>query len=180
MARDERLRLGLAGALGALTFGGGLVMAGSLTWPTTWPIGLAPTAAVSEARAIEAAEATPADLELARRETLRTLSARPLDAMAWARLSWIADRQGDEASMLSALDRSYIAAPYEPEVTAWRLRFAFDRWGRLTPELRRQALSELAMTARTRPGVASRVERDVVDPSGRLAMALTASYARGG
>lgn len=173
MPRDARFRLWLVGGLGSLSLTGGAAMAISMSWPSSWPIEFAPNAAVSEARAVEAAEAFPPDMERARRETLTTLSLRPLDAVAWARLAWIADRQGDEGAMLQALDHSYAAAPYGPEVTAWRLRFALDRWGRLTSELRHQVRAELAMTMRTRPGVVAGVGQDVTNPSGRLALALT-------
>jgi hypothetical protein len=75
--------------------------------------------------------------------------------------------------MLDALDRSYVAAPHGPEITEWRLGFAFDRWGRLTPELRAQVRAELAVAGATRPGLVGRVRLSVVDPAGRMAMALT-------
>jgi hypothetical protein len=75
--------------------------------------------------------------------------------------------------MLEALDRSYAVAPYGPEVTGWRLRFAYGHWGALTPDLRRQVSSELVQAVHDRPAVVEAARPDIVDPAGRLAFELT-------
>lgn len=158
-------------ALGGGALGGGLLLALPMTWPAaSWPVAIA---ASHEARAVSAGRADPPDLAIARVETRRVLYQRPLDAGAWARLAWIADQDGDVPAMLEALDRSYIAAPYGPEITEWRLVFVFNRWDVLTPELRRQALSELRVTRTTRSRLVDRVRDQVGNPAGRLALALT-------
>lgn len=178
MPRSNRVHSGLAITLGVACVCGGLAMAVPLTWPTTWPLDLPPSVAVSEARAVRATAAVPADLAEVRRQTLKTLAERPTDSTAWARLAWVAAEEGDLEGAREALDKSYVAAPYGPEITGWRLRFAFGMWGWLTPDLRRQALSELSMTAKTRPGVVRRVRADVVDPAGRWAIDLTLAAER--
>jgi hypothetical protein len=148
-------------------------MALPLTWPAAWTLEGLPVLAVSEARAVKAASTVPADLTEVRRQTLKSLAERPTDATAWARLAWVAAEEGDLEGACEALDRSYTAAPFGPEITGWRLRFAFGMWGRLTPELRRQALSELEMTAETRPRLVQEIRADIVDPAGRWAIDLT-------
>lgn len=175
MPRSKHVHMGLAVALGVVGVGGGLAMAVPLTWPGEWSFDVPPSLAVSEARAVKAAAAVPVDLAEVRRQTLQSLSERPTDATAWARLAWVASEEGDIEGTREALDKSYVAAPYGPEITAWRLRFAFGMWGRLTPEIRRQALSELSMTAETRPRLIQDVRADVVDPAGRWAIDLTLS-----
>jgi hypothetical protein len=173
MRRAEAAKLALIVALGGATLVGGLGLALPLSQPATWAAAQPRLAAVSEARAVAAASNTPPDLSAARSRSFEGLSDRPLDSTAWVRLAWIADQEGREADMLDALDRSYVAAPHGPEVTEWRLRFGFDRWARLTPELRRQARVELAVASTTRPQMIERVREAVRDPSGRMAMALT-------
>ncbi|WP_029417190.1 hypothetical protein [Brevundimonas bacteroides] len=175
MQRTRAIRLGLVVCLGVVTLIAGLGLALPLSQPATWTLNLPPLAAVSEARAVAATVKTPPELARARSENRRTLLQKPLDASAWLRLAWIADQESQEAEMLDALDRSYVAAPHGPEVTEWRLRFAFDRWARLTPELRRQAREELVVAQVTRPQMTGRVRDLVRDPAGRLAINLTPS-----
>jgi hypothetical protein len=172
MAETRRIGWGLAVALGLTTTSCGLVLAAMLTWPAVWPLDHLTSPAVSEARAATAAARKPPDLRLAEQETSRTLSQRPADAVAWARLAWIADQRGDRTAMLQALERSYVVAPFGPDITRWRLRFAYERWSRLTPELRGLALSELMLASRTRPRMVEEVEGQVTDPSGRMALRL--------
>ncbi len=173
MARMRGLRIGVIAGLAGVTTVSGLALAIPLSRPGEWRLDQPELAAVSEVRAEKAASVSPLDAEAVRSLTRRTLSRRPLEAAAWARLAWLASRKGDRAGMLDALDRSYAAAPYGPDITEWRLRFAFDRWSALTPGLRRQAQSELLVAKRTRPAMAAQVQDLVTDPSGRMAMALT-------
>ncbi|WP_426042670.1 hypothetical protein [Brevundimonas sp. TWP2-3-4b1] len=131
-----------------------------------------PLAVVSEAHAVAAAETSRPDLRRVDAETRRTLNSRPGDAAAWCRLAWVAAEEGRRADMLDALDRSYTVAPYGPDVTAWRLRFAYGRWTELTPELRQHASEELAVTVRTRTDLVNAAEADISDPAGRLAFVM--------
>lgn len=173
-----RLRLALALVLAFCTAGFAISLAGSVSLPLSGWNAPVPMVAVTEARAVAAAGATPADLEATERMTRQTLAEKPVDAAAWARLAWIAGETGDREAMLEALDRSYAVAPYGPDITAWRLRFAYGRWGELTPELRRLASEELTVTARTRGRVANAALADINDPAGRLAFDLTVRRAR--
>ena len=168
-------RLRLTGAI--LLAGATTVAAGALAVVHSFPMsGFAarfPLSVVSEARAVEAAESSPPDLRRVESETRRTLNSRPGDAAAWCRLAWVAAQQGRRPAMLDALDRSYTVAPYGPDVTAWRLRFAYGHWTALTPELRRQAAEELEVTTRYRPDLVAAAELEISDPAGRLAFVLT-------
>ena len=171
-ALTYRIRLLAAIALALATLAGGVFLAVPLSMRLRVYPGPVPLAAVSEAEAERAATARPPRLAEAEAATRRTLEVRPMDAAAWSRLAWIAREEGRNPAMLDALDRSYAVAPYGPEVTAWRLRFAFQNWPSLTSELRGQALGELAVTARDRPGVADAASPDITDPAGRLAFTL--------
>ncbi|ADL00454.1 hypothetical protein [Brevundimonas subvibrioides] len=175
MSARQIYRFRLAGAVVLAT--ATLVVAGafavSLSSPNESLADRIPLVAVSEGRAEAAAEVQPPSLDKVRAETLKTLRQKPGDAAAWGRLAWIADRQGRVADALVALDRTYVVAPYGPDITAWRLRFAYGRWAALTPDLRRQATAELRVAIRDRPGVVYAAEREITDPAGRLAFALT-------
>jgi len=173
-----RLRLTGALILAFLTAGLAISLAGPISSPLAGWNPPVPMVAVTEARAVAAAAAPPPDLDAVDRLTRQTLAEKPGDAAAWARLAWIASEIGDTEAMLEALDRSYAVAPYGPDITAWRLRFAYGRWGGLTPELRRLASDELTVTARHRPRIAEAALADVTDPVGRLAFDLTVRLAK--
>jgi hypothetical protein len=173
MIERRRIGSGLIFGLGLITAVCGGVFAVAQTWPGLWSVDLIPSTSISEARARSASLDARPDLVRAEAETLRTLSQRPADAVAWARLAWIADQKADPAGMLLALERSYTVAPFGPEITRWRLRFAYDRWGRLTPELRQLASAELAMTSKTRPALVEDVVDEIDDASGLMAARLT-------
>jgi hypothetical protein len=168
-----RLRLIFGSGLALCTVAFAIALAGPVSSPLSGWDPPVPMVAVSEARAVASTAASPPDLEAAERLTRQTLAERPGDAAAWARLAWIAFEAGDTGGMLEALDRSYAVAPYGPDITAWRLRFAYGRWGDLTPNLRRLASEELSVTARQRPRVARAALADITDPAGRLAFDLT-------
>jgi hypothetical protein len=172
-----RLRLGLAVLLAVLATG----LAIALAVPTSLPLSSwappVPMTVTSEARAVAAANENPPDLEAVERYSRATLAVRPGEPAAWARLAWAAAERGDLAEANEALDRTYTVAPYGPDITAWRLRFAFGRWQSLTPELRARAVDELSATYRTRYPVAEAALADITDPAGRLAFTFTRNSA---
>ena len=172
-----RLRLGMAMLLAFGTLAAAISLAVPLSAPDGSFSGPVPIAAVSEARADAALAASPPLLAEARAQTRATLTQRPMDAVAWTRLAWLASETRDREAMLDALDRSYAVAPFGPDVTGWRLRFAFGHWSDLTPDLRRQVAAELFDTVHNRPSVADAVRSDIADPAGRLAFDLTRSSA---
>lgn len=172
-----RLRFAVALSMGVCAAVGAGVLAFVMSDPTSDFAARFSLTAVSEARAEAAAQPETPDLRRVEAETRRTLESRPGDAAAWSRLAWVAAQHGRRADMLDALDRSYTVSPYGPEVTAWRLRFAYGRWGALTPDLRRLAAAELTVAARHRPRLVGEVWADIPDPAGRLAFAMTRSSA---
>gem|GEM_PF-1608503 len=73
---------------------------------------------------------------------------------------------------IAAIRQSYRIEPFGPDATAWRLRFVFEHWGGLPPDVRESATAELA-AAFPRHGWAMRGLPDTVsDPSGRMVAAL--------
>jgi hypothetical protein len=172
-AAAYRLRLALAIAVAVTATGLAVALAGPVSLPLrSWPAPV-PLTAVSEARAVRAASADPVDLDAVERFSRDTLAARPGEAAAWARLAWVASERRDVAAMHEALERSYTVAPYGPDITAWRLRFAYGQWAALTPELRRLATEELMVSARYRHQMTAEAFAEVSDPAGRLAFDLT-------
>lgn len=73
---------------------------------------------------------------------------------------------------IEAIRQSYRIEPFGPDATAWRLRFVFEHWGVLPPDIRDSATAELA-AAFPRHGWAMRGLPDTVsDPSGRMVATL--------
>lgn len=167
-----RLRLAFAVVLALAATGLAITLAGPASLPLSWPSPV-PLAATTEAQAVAAANRRPADLDAVERHSRATLAIRPGEAAAWARMAWVASERGDVAEANALLDRTYTVAPYGPDITAWRLRFAFGRWQSLTPDLRARAIDELKATYRTRSAVAEAALADISDPAGRLAFAFT-------
>jgi hypothetical protein len=97
----------------------------------------------------------------------------PATAAAWLRIAYAETLPGGRlgAEGLHALARSYEVAPLGPEVTAWRIVFAFEHWSQLSPALRARAVEELRVYIDGRPDRARRIR--IIHPTGRLAAALT-------
>jgi hypothetical protein len=123
---------------------------------------------------------TPANLERARQETWQALNQSPADDAAWLRLAYI-DRlkhgrlTGEGTTWL---ERSYEVAPFGPETSLWRVRFAWENWDALTPELRKQVADEVRVQWPTRKGDYAALSAAVANPAGRLAAALMVSQLR--
>ena len=164
-----RTTLAVAGGLAVVTtFGAGLAALGLSRPDAAWGFA-ADLAPVREARA----ERAEGDAAVA--ETRAALAQAPMNAALWARLSWLERRAAGRMTPQAreALDRSYAVAPYGPDITEWRLAFAFEHWAELDPSLRRSAMEEMETLARHRPGVARRVAGAIRSPGGRLAARLT-------
>jgi hypothetical protein len=134
--------------------------------------GLAP---VAERRADKLAAGALTDArrrDAAVRTTLRSLKAAPANPTAWLRLAYL-DSLG-ETGVTSvgnrALAASYAMAPYGPDVTPWRLRFALNQWAGLSHANRRAVLHELMVTSRYEDH--SDLTSSGVDEAGRLAVTL--------
>ena len=128
------------------------------------------------AQAYDQAADKAATPQLSRSLSHSALLARPVDVDAWVRLAATAaatpGKSGLNADALQALDRSYAVGPYSSQVLDNRLRFAYDHWGALTPDLQAQAISEVKAAWQVYPqkhrllAVAGRVK----DPAGGLAL----------
>lgn len=87
------------------------------------------------------------DPQSATRLAHKALALSPLDARAWLILA-IGDTQDAHGRLTSlarqALQRSYDAAPYDPQLIADRVSFAYDHWSDLPSDLREETRSETA------------------------------------
>lgn len=109
---------------------------------------------------------------IARAETTRSLNHAPANPTAWLRLAYLDSLQprGLGKAGNRALAASYAVAPYGPDDTAWRLRFAFNHWSRIDRSNRLLVLSELRATPS--PYSPVDLQASVTDPAGRLALSL--------
>lgn len=159
------------------------VAAIALAWPDAAPARLLDLSQGHETRAgalLADASPTLSDLAMSRQETIRGLRQSPANPTAWLRLAYIDSRrpEGLGRSGVDALTRSYDAAPYGPDDTAWRLRFAFNHWDRLDREARLLVLDELRVAMENRSPAARNLMQDVSAPAGLLALHLTLGEAR--
>lgn len=106
----------------------------------------------------------------------RTLTQAPASATAWLRLAYLDSLSpaglGPQGNR--ALTASYIAAPYGPDDTVWRLTFSLNHWRDLEKSNRELALAELRHFDQARPRLVRQVRSGVVDDVGMLALSLTA------
>lgn len=90
--------------------------------------------------------ATPPDLAAAAQASQRALSEAPYDSSSRLRLAYLDSLDGElSADGVAHLKLSYELLPLDQYVSTWRVGFALEYWGTLTPELRRQVETE-AMT----------------------------------
>jgi hypothetical protein len=167
-------------ALGLVALAGAGLGLGAYADPGGPVAGVAPLAAVDEARAAQllnqpqpnAAQITRA--EAAARSALRKA---PTHAAAWLELAYAdALRHGRlTPAGLVALRRSYDFEPLGPEVSPWRIRFVSEHWTEVGPELRRESIkeTEALWTAAGGREVLTALPQKIVNTSGRLSLALT-------
>ncbi len=107
--------------------------------------------AIGEGRKADLAlGATPPDLAAGAPAAARASALAPYDSSARLRLAYIDALDGDLGPEgMKALELSYELLPFDHYVAAWRVRFALDHWGQLTPELRARVESEAFAFART-------------------------------
>lgn len=171
-----RLKIGLTAALAcaAILFAGGAAL-------TLTGQGELLHLAQRDEDVANAALALPhPDLDAAESRTWSALSQAPATASAWARLAYIDHVRGGRLSNegLDYLDRTYEVAPLGPDITPWRVRFAYENWALLTPSLRRKAMEELRTYARYRGQLAHDLVVEIQSPPGRLAAAMMVSMGR--
>lgn len=133
-----------------------------------------------EDRANEALALASPDLDAASTDTWAALSQAPMNASAWSRLAYIDQGRSGRltAEGLQYLERSYAVAPLGPDITPWRVRFAYENWETLTPDLRRSAMIELRTLARYRGRIAKDLSTQIQDPTGRLSAVMVVEIAR--
>lgn len=120
------------------------------------------------------------DWNRASEASLEAIAQAPTNAAAWARLAYIDWSRSGRLTPAGAehLQRSYSMAPLGPDLTSWRLRFAYENWADLPPELRQSATQELRTLTRYRGWVAKEVVSEIRDPVGRFAASMAFSLGR--
>lgn len=105
-----------------------------------------------------------------------TLSQAPASATAWLRLAYIDSLSPDGPGAIAnrAIAASYVAAPFGPDDTPFRLQFALNHWQSLEIGNRELVLDEIRYVAQVRPELIRRTRAAVTNPVGMLALSLTA------
>ena len=169
--------------MAALTFVGAGFLAIGLAAPDSVFGALSPLSLAHDRRAdhiLDGRPHTPANLALAKQETWAALNQSPADDAAWLRLAYI-DRLAHgrlTGEGTTWLERSYEVAPFGPETSFWRVRFAWENWDALTPELRRQVADEVRVQWPTRKADYQKMSVAIANPSGRLSAALMVAQLR--
>jgi hypothetical protein len=106
------------------------------------------------------------------------LAQGPTRATAWLDLAYAESLQtgalNDRARQ--ALSRSWVFEPLGPDDSEWRVRFVFEHWSELTPDLRDSAAAEVR--AQWPTGMHNSMAKalaEVKDPAGQLAASLLRS-----
>jgi hypothetical protein len=131
-------------------------------------------AAAENRRATQALGLTPPDFETATGATRKALAQAPYDPSAWLRLAYIDAADGELGPEgLQALERSYQLLPFDQYVAVWRVRFALEHWGALSPSIRAAVKSEtFAFASTSRYYVMMSSLAAVENPIGRLPAAM--------
>ncbi|MDP1875910.1 hypothetical protein [Phenylobacterium sp.] len=99
---------------------------------------------LGQSRAADAAlAAVSPDLEAAALASLRAIDHTPYDSSSRLRLAYIDSLDGGLSPQgLEHLETSYALLPLDQYVATWRVGFALEHWGDLTPELRKKVEAE--------------------------------------
>jgi hypothetical protein len=150
--------------------------------PVAGAAGLAPSQEVKSQRLLTPARLTPVGLALGEAAARAALRQGPTRATAWLDLAYAETRKAGALSTAArdALRRSYVFEPLGPDNTGWRVRFAFEHWDELTPDLRDSALAEVrAQWPSGEHNVVAGALAGIQNPAGRLAATvLTAQLNR--
>lgn len=101
------------------------------------------------------------------------LAVRPFSGGWWTWLAYARALDGDEPSAtLSALTRSYEAAPFLPSESVWRVAYAAQNWESLSPMLRRRVIDEAIWMRDVDPDNAEKVFPQFASPAAAEALRL--------
>jgi hypothetical protein len=101
----------------------------------------------------------------------RALAVRPSEGGWWA---WTAYGQAldgaDPRAPMTALAKSYAAAPFLAREGPWRVRYGAANWTGLSPSLRRSVIDEVVWLRDVNPAAAAAAVAAFVDPSASAAL----------
>lgn len=134
-----------------LTLGGALAGLAALT-PASTPVPSPMVVTLGQSRAADLAlRASPPDLEAAILASQLALSQAPYDTSSRLRLAYIDSLDGKlSPAGVAHLERSYELLPLDQYVAVWRVGFALNHWGDLTPDLRKKVEAETFAVLATR------------------------------
>lgn len=146
-AQVQTLMLGAFAVITLGTASAALIAVDPARWPIASPIVLA----LGESRVTGAAlNLQPPDLDVAEAANRRAVALAPYDSSARLRIAHIDSLDGRlDAEGLAALSLSYQLLPFDQYVSTWRIGFALNHWGDLTPEIRRAVEAETFAFAAT-------------------------------
>lgn len=167
-----RLKLLAAGALAGFTLIPALGLAMAASFPDASVPVFTKAGVGAEARA-DAASRNGTPLPEALATTKAELGAQPMDAAGWLRIAYLKSADGKplDAESLDAIEKSYTVSPYGPGFASWRLRFLYEHWDQLTPDIRTDVTDEYTTITQA---LGSPIDPTTLEnPSGRLAAQLT-------
>lgn len=108
------------------------------------------------------------------------LARAPMTAESWTRKAYLRYLETGKVDERAAKDMmmSYAVSPLDPDISRWRIRFLFENWTTLPPDLRALALTELKNFAHFHKGSGA-LASSIQNPAGQLAASFTVrqSYA---
>lgn len=142
-----------------------------VAFPDRVTAGLAGGAEARAGAVLSSQPLTPEDLAVADDRSRAALAFSPMNGWSWLRLAYI-DRATHgtlTGAGLKHLQASYDVAPYGPQVSSWRITFALDNWASLPAPLKREVLSEIAVSWPVRGTTIDAAVANSRSTSGRIA-----------
>jgi hypothetical protein len=119
---------------------------------------------------------SPAEIAAVTDLTDRELAQSPGSASGWLRLAFLktetTHKAGDEVSAL--IERSFLVGPLDPDVFAWRTRFALEHWDQVSHAVRDDVMAQSRASWSVWPQkiLLGRLAPSIGNPAGRLALTL--------
>lgn len=142
-APASTLKIGGLALLAVVTLGFVAAALAALT-PSSSPAPSPLVLTLGQSHAANAAlSATPTNLEAAAQASHLALGQAPYDSSSRLRLAYIDSLDGElSAEGLEHLRLSYELLPLDQYVSTWRVGFALEYWGELSPDLRKKVETE--------------------------------------
>jgi len=166
-------------AIGTVTLMSGAVLFAIIAFPSA-PVfvPLAPAFATRADNLLDGKTGplSPAEITSATDLTDRELAQSPGSASGWLRLAFLKTKTTHKADddVSALIERSFLVGPLDPDVFAWRTRFALEHWDQVSPAVRDDVMAQLRASWSVWPQkmLLGRLVPSIVNPAGRLALTL--------